>query len=315
MSLTIQDTYKDLSQENPLDFAEWQIRYEEHSSLIASLTNNYLKEKSHQKPDPVMDFMFTYYNYSPSKLTRWSPGYAVRLCDAASFRESHFTVKEFVPDGKDLLLSPEYMPARKLRLMEWTLHLMETVQQRQPHLNCCGMHEWAMVYDPADARHQTFPLRLKPAEIKKLIDSKPVSCTHFDAYRFFSESAKPKNAHSLSREEVIKYEQPGCLHANMDLYKWMYKLTPWIPGEMLADGFKLAWEARVLDMKAGPYDLKSIGYDPVCIETEEGRREYKKRQSMLWQKGLKLRARLISHIKNLLPVIKEKRKAAHELTS
>ena len=57
-------------------------------------------------------------------------------------------------------------------------------------------------------------------------------------------------------------EQPGCLHAGMDVYKWAFKLTPLVPSDLVADAFDLAREIRVLDMEASPYDLRELGYDP-----------------------------------------------------
>ena len=54
-------------------------------------------------------------------------------------------------------------------------------------------------------------------------------------------------------------EQPGCLHATMDLYKWAYKLSPATPSELLADCFALAADVRELDMRASPYDLADLG--------------------------------------------------------
>ena len=46
------------------------------------------------------------------------------------------------------------------------------------------------------------------------------------------------------------FEQPGCLHAGMDLYKHAYRLTPLVASELVADCFELARDIRVLDMRA-----------------------------------------------------------------
>ena len=72
-------------------------------------------------------------------------------------------------------------------------------------------------------------------------------------------------------------EQPGCLHASMDLYKWAYKLSPATPGELVADCFELAVEIRELDMRASPYDLRAHGYEPVAIETAGGQGRVRRR--------------------------------------
>jgi hypothetical protein len=88
-------------------------------------------------------------------------------------------------------------------------------------------------------------------------------------------------------------EQPGCLHATMDLYKWAYKLAPATPSELLADCFALAADVRELDMRASPYDLSGWGYSPVPIETPAGRAEYAKAQAGFAERAAPLRARLL----------------------
>ena len=52
--------------------------------------------------------------------------------------------------------------------------------------------------------------------------------------------------------------------------------------------------ARVRDMQAVPYDLKAMGFAPVCIETSEGRDEYQQRE--LSERASALRARLIDAV-------------------
>jgi hypothetical protein len=87
-------------------------------------------------------------------------------------------------------------------------------------------------------------------------------------------------------------EQGGCLHANMDLYKWATKLWPWVGSDFIAKAFFLALEGRELDMRASPYDLSEEGYEPLCIETEEGRKQYQIEQQQLTQRATILRQEL-----------------------
>ena len=47
---------------------------------------------------------------------------------------------------------------------------------------------------------------------------------------------------SWSTRHVV--EQPGCIHANMDLYRWAYTSMPWIGSDLLWDCFALATELR-----------------------------------------------------------------------
>src|SRR5689334_6455607 len=92
---------------------------------------------------------------------------------------------------------------------------------------------------------------------------------------------------------MFDLEQPGCLHANMDLYKWAYKLSPWVASELVADCFDLARRVRVLDMRASPYDLSDLGLDAVPIETSEGRAAYAEQQSAFVTEATVLRERLL----------------------
>jgi hypothetical protein len=95
-------------------------------------------------------------------------------------------------------------------------------------------------------------------------------------------------------------EQPGCLHANMDLYKWAYKLSPASPSDLTADCFDLAREVRELDMRAAPYDLRPLGYEPVEIETPAGKATYVDAQRDFGARAQVLRARMIDTCHTLL---------------
>jgi hypothetical protein len=142
------------------------------------------------------------------------------------------------------------------------------------NFGCFGLHEWAMVYRIDEVRHgKVAPLRLKQDEISALVESRPIRCSHYDAFRFFTPAASPLNQLQPTLEGRPQQEQPGCIHANMDLYKWAFKCQIWIPGELLLKSFSLAMELRKLDMRASPYDLSNYGYEPVRIETTEGTRD------------------------------------------
>ena len=91
-------------------------------------------------------------------------------------------------------------------------------------------------------------------------------------------------------------EQPGCLHAGMDLYKWAMKLQPMVEGSIVLEAFDLATQLRTLDMEASPYDVRPWGYGVVAIETAAGKAEYMKRQKSLSEKANRLRHALIDSI-------------------
>jgi hypothetical protein len=150
-----------------------------------------------------------------------------------------------------------------------------------------------MVYRTDAPRHAGLPLRLGAAGTDAVVEAQPLRCTHHDAYRFFTSAARPRNATAPARAEQLHNEQPGCLHATMDLYKWAYKLSPATPSELVADCFELAVEVRTLDMRASPYDLEALGHTPVPIETAAGRAEYARAQAAFAERAAPLRERLI----------------------
>jgi hypothetical protein len=148
--------------------------------------------------------------------------------------------------------------------------------------------------------HRRPAARLGAAGTDAVLESLPVQCTHHDAFRFFTAAARPRNALSPTRAGQVDTEQPGCLHAQMDLYKWAYKLVPATPAELLADCFALALDVRELDMRASPYDLAALGYRPVRIETPAGRAEYVRAQAGFGARAAPLRDRLIALCDTLL---------------
>jgi hypothetical protein len=95
-------------------------------------------------------------------------------------------------------------------------------------------------------------------------------------------------------------EQPGCLHGTMDLYKWAYKLSPAIASDLTADCFDLARDVRELDMRAAPYDLRPLGYEPVKIETAQGKATYVQAQRTFAERAGVLRLALLDSCDALL---------------
>ena len=55
-----------------------------------------------------------------------------------------------------------------------------------------------------------------------------------------------------AKYRIICFDQRGCVHVTMDLYRYAYKIAPWVRAELIADAFELAWRARELDMRASP---------------------------------------------------------------
>ena len=114
-----------------------------------------------------------------------------------------------------------------------------------------------MVYrlEEDEVRHAGWPLRLGAAGTDEVVEAHQIRCSHYDAFRFYTPPARSLNLLQPTRETQTALEQPGCLHAGMDLYKWAYKLAPHSPSSLVMDCFDLARDIRELDMRASPYDL------------------------------------------------------------
>lgn len=171
--------------------------------------------------------------------------------------------------------------------------LLEATARRTARFACFGWHEWAMVYRQEEHRHP-LPLRLGQEGTDAAVESADLRCTHYDAFRFYTPAARPRNERELTRETQPQFEQPGCLHANMDLLKAALLLGPACPGELLLDAFELARRIRTLDMAASPYDCSSLGLEPVRVESAAGRAEYVARQREFAEESAGIRRRLLA---------------------
>lgn len=280
-----------------LDEREWRAREDAHAARVDALTAGHRERRVAGERHPVQDFLFEYYGQTPSRLRRWHPGPGVVLASAA--REPRVRWTHYATGGGDgdvWLDTAGFIAARSTSLA-FTRRVLNATLERPMQTGCFGLHEWAMVYRaPADRRHASWPLRLGAEGTDAVVESHTLRCTHFDAFRFFTEDAEPRNARPLSRASQVDDEQPGCVHAGMDVYRWAFKLSPAVPSELVADAFELAAELRTLDMQASPYDLTALGYEPVAIETAEGKREYAARQRAFGERANGLRRRLVAAI-------------------
>ncbi|MGN9803837.1 3-methyladenine DNA glycosylase [Micromonospora sp. L32] len=282
-----------------LDAADWQARRAAHVARVDSLLGDHLAKRARHGRQSIEEFLLTYYNYRPAQFRRWQPGPGFLLQHARPEEFGAFYVSdEHGAAHLDVLAVLE----RRRESVEWIHRLLVSTATRPPHFGCFGMHEWAMVYrqTQAEVRHNVLPLRLGAEATAALVDELAVRCSHFDAFRFFTPAARPLNVLQPTRETQHEHDQPACLHANMDVYRWAYKLAPLVPSELIADCFELAKEIRTLDMRASPYDLTSIGLDFLPIETPEGRAEYVRCQRDFAARAGALRQRLIGYCERAL---------------
>jgi hypothetical protein len=251
-----------------------------HRARLAPYVEPHLARRRAGVAHPVHDFLFTYYSsFSPAKLLDWQPGWP--------------------SSGSPALL------AKRRPLIGSTLALLRATATRAPTLGCFGLHEWAMVHRADRTRHPV-PLRLGGTGTDEVVESHRIGCSHFDAFRFFTPSAEPLNALRPGPDDRAAYEQPGCLHATMDLYRHAFRLSPLVGSGLVADCFELAWDVRIVDMRAAPYDLTGTRLDPtgepwtaIKIETPEGKQEYVTHQRAFAERAQPLRAELIRHCERL----------------
>ena len=275
--------------------SQWRDREAAHAARADALASEHLARRSRGEKHPIEDFLWEYYSLRPGTLRRWHPGAGIVLADTderAGWKHHRVT-------GEGVTLDVDAFLADRGRAVRFVHDLLVATASRPPHLACFGLHEWAMVYR-ADATRHPVPLRLGPGGTDAVVEAAQLRCTHHDAFRFFTPDAVPLNAGRPTREGQVAQEQPGCLHAGMDCLKWSVKLGPAVPGDLLLDAFELARDARVLDMRASPYDVRPWGHEPVRIETAEGRAEYVREQKVLAERSALVRERLVQVCAGLL---------------
>ena len=253
--------------------------------------------KSRQQKHPVYDFLFEYYEFRTSHLLRWTPGFGVALEGATP---EDVLWHDFEESDTGLSLPNEAFPEHRVAYLQWAVEYLRITLDREPAFGCMGLHEWAMVYRDSNIRHAAVTLRLSRAEIDSVVESQPLRCSHFDAFRFFTRFAAPLNRWKLTRAATTEHDQPGCVHVQMDLYRFAYKIAPFCPSDLVADAFDVARIAREIDMRASPYDLSQFGFAPVRVEAPEGRAEYVELQRHLHRLGQPVRERLLGLYSRLL---------------
>jgi len=294
-----------LLEKKTLALFDWQLIARAHRKRVEKWTVPYRSRRAQGSMHPIYDFLFIYYRFAPALLEQWHPGSELAL--EADHFPTGFTEKYYSLREGALSLDHAKLDPKTCKRLKWSLELCQKTQTRAPQFGCFGMHEWAMVYQGGPegrARHEgTLPLRLSQTEIDAVVESRPICCSHFDAFRFFSDKAMPFNRLQPTQDTRMENEQPGCLHTNMDLYKWAAKCMPWVSTDLLWHTFTFALKCREIDMRASPYDCTRLGYTPIKIETPQGRMEYEREQQQLTEAASSLRHRLIDTLKKVLNAV------------
>lgn len=280
-----------------LTYKEWTSRKKSHEAVLSPFILEYRKWKNLGNKHPVYDFLFSYYSFSSGQLLRWSPGINVKL----EFEErlnSYDDWTDYISIEENMaFINPQSFPEHRKPYLKWAIQYLNNIKNRQGIFHCFGLHEWAMVYKSDKRQHPQVSLRVSDRDIQNVVESNILCCTHYDAYRFFTNDAIPLNKHELKRTNMIDYDQPACIHVNMDLYKFGYKIAPYISSDLLRDLFLNAKKAREIDMRASPYNIENL--KPILIETKEGREEYITLQKEVQLESIPLRNKLIIEYEKL----------------
>jgi hypothetical protein len=277
-----------------LDRTSWIRLEEKHHDEVDQLTAAHRSRAVKSRAHPVEDFLFTYYAFRPSQLRRWYPGAGRGLCDATERSQWRFhrTVTPPGSSGTAVVVDVTEFAASRGKSIGFIRELLGRTATATPQFGCFGLHEWAMVFEEADHRHRDWPLRLGQSGTDEVVRQHQIKCSHYDAFRFFTPAASGRNLLAPDLMSRDRMEQPACLHASMDLYKWAFRLVPVISSGLLIDCFLLAKQIREVDMRASPYDLSELGYQPITIETAAGKAEYVNAQRDFARRGQILRSRL-----------------------
>jgi hypothetical protein len=229
---------------------EWTVRARMHAERLEPLLGPHLARRLRGEKHPVHDFLFTYYSQRPAALRRWHPGYGVALAGAAEYAGLKGYEAGGFETGSD---GPPQPPgavgvgadfvARQAPLLGSIATLLRATEGRAAHLGCFGLHEWAMVYrlEDDETRHADWPLRLGPTGTDAVVESHRIACSHFDAFRFFTEPARSRNTLQPGRDDRASYEQPDhVLHGRRRRHRAPVQRLEPRQGVRVGDGQRVA---------------------------------------------------------------------------
>lgn len=288
--------------------ATWRARQAAHHERADVELAAHRERASRGIKHPIDDFLFEYYSFRPGQLRRWHPGHGVVLENG----QEYLQVRDYHEVAGVVGVDVDAVLAHRSGTVLWADRLLRAVAGRRAAFGCFGMHEWAMVrgVEPEQTRHPQLGLRISPEQVSATLDEVGLRCSHIDAVRFFTPSAVPLNELQPTRATQSEFDNPGCLHVGMDLYKVAYKLSPLTPTDLLWRCFELAREIRRLDMQASPYDLSRYELPPVAVDTVTGRAEYVRRQREFSERAAPLRQELIDVVAPLVALARAARKSA-----
>lgn len=281
------------------------------------------------RQNPIYNFIADYYGFKGSKgvkrLLRWSPGPNTTMLNGVQESDLAETLplrgmvtyeasSSSATNGGTATYDPKALQnVAAIPFIRCQQVLRQTLSA-EPILFCYGLHEWAMQYstgtdssdndddddddtpDDGVVHHYQphLPRRVSPSVIRKTVERQGVHCTHTQAMQYFTPDALKLNVYpKFQRTNQLQWEQPACVHAQMDLLQYACRLQPFCDADLFREILSIVLEARKLDVAASPYDASSYGLAPVPVETAEGRSLYRKRQAELMEQAQPLRQLLL----------------------
>ena len=281
--------------------------------VLASKARTLLARTHAASQNAIYNFIHNYYQFTAQELKKYSPGLGVVLEGADISKHRDLLMDGYFRfDSFGAQCDTEKLPALVtywggIERIQRLHNVLRKTSLRAPFFGCFGMHEWAMLYSNNSKHQEQLPLRVSQQTIDSLVSSSgALRCTHYDAFRFFHPAAQSMNAvHSLNRDAQARYEQPGCIHANMDLFMHAYTLYPYVSSALLVQALELALSARIVDMRASPYDVSGLaGCEvPICVETPAGRKLYIEEQERLAAAAVPIRQQLLQVYDKVLGIL------------
>ena len=192
----------------------------------------------------------------------WTPGFGVTSRRRESRR--HRVELSSFPHGRRARRSrSSAFPEHRVSYLRWAVKATsQAMLAREPSFGCLGLPSngrWS--YRDPNVRHPYVPLRLSREETDAVVDSQPLRCTHYDAFRFFTQAggdpAEPLSTHSAlpsvtaSRPEARLHPRE---HGLVSLCVQDCSLLPVGCSRGRVRSGQRVGRAKV-DMRASPYDL------------------------------------------------------------
>ena len=224
-------------------------------------------------------------------LRRWHPGAGVELEGAAEEPARAWRWYAPGPTPGSVVVDAAALECEKgdsLGMIERILH--QTAQRPGASAaSACTNGPWCT----GRSKHRNpVPLRLGQDATDAVVEGNELRCTHFDAFRFFTPEAVPRNRDRPLREAQPAMEQPGRLHAGMDVYKWAVKLGPSCPARCCSTRSSSPATSAFSTCRPPPTTWRR-GRRPGAHRDAEGKAEYVRRQRAFAERSNALRGGIL----------------------